>query len=45
MGSSDSSLSLSSCSDDSVMTGLVSITGEVGGEGELGVEVEEEAPS
>lgn len=45
MGSSDSSLSLSSCRDDSVRTGLVGDTGETGGEGEVGEEVEGDAAS
>lgn len=40
MGSSDSSLSLSSSSEDSVRTGLVGDNGETGGEGEVGEEVE-----
>lgn len=41
MGSSDSSLSRSSsCREDSVWTGLVGDTGEAGGEGEVGDEVE-----
>lgn len=43
MGSSDSSLSLSSCREDSVRTGLVGDTGEAGGEGEVGEEVEGDA--
>lgn len=45
MGSSDSSLSLSSCREDSVRTGLVSETREAGGEGEVGAEVEGDAGS
>lgn len=45
MGSSDSSLSLSSCREDSVRTGLVGDTGEVGGEAEVGEEVEGDAGS
>lgn len=40
MGSSDSSLSLSSCREDSVRTGLVGDTREAGGETEVGEEVE-----
>lgn len=45
MGSSDSSLSLSSSRDDSVRTGLVGDAGVTGGEGETGEEVEGEATS
>lgn len=45
MGSSDSSLSLSSCREDNVRTGLVGDTGEAGGEGEVGEEVEGDATS
>lgn len=45
MGSSDSSLSLCSCKEDSVRTGLVGDTGEAGGEGEVGEEVEGDAGS
>lgn len=45
MGSSDSSLSLSSSRDDSVRTGLVGDAGVTGGEGETGEEVEGEAAS
>lgn len=45
MGSSDSSLSPSSCREDSVRTGLVGDTGEAGGEGEVGEEVEGDAGS
>lgn len=40
MGSSDSSLSLSSCKEDNVRPGLVGDTGEAGGEGEAGEDVE-----
>lgn len=40
MGSSESSLSLSSCREDSVRTGLVGDTREAGGETEVGEEVE-----
>lgn len=43
MGSSDSSLSLSSCREDSLRTGLVGDTGEAGGEGEVGDEIEGDA--
>lgn len=45
MGSSDSSLSLSSCREDSVRTGLVADMGEVGGDGEVEEEVEGDAAS
>lgn len=45
MGSSDSSLSLSSCREDSVRTGLVGDTGEAGGEGEVAEEVEGDSSS
>lgn len=45
MGSSDSSLSRSSCREDRVSTGLVGDTGEAGGEGEVGEEVEGDAGS
>lgn len=45
MGSSDSSLSLSSCREDKVRTGLVGDTGETGGEDEVGEEVEGDSVS
>lgn len=45
MGSSDSSLSLSSCREDSVRTGLVGDTGETGGEDEVEKEVEGDSAS
>lgn len=45
MGSSDSSLSLSSCREDSVRTGLVGDAGEAGGEGEVLEEVEGDSSS
>lgn len=45
MGSSDSSLTLSSCREDSVRAGLVGDTGEAGGGGEVGEEVEGDAGS
>lgn len=45
MGSSDSSLSLSSCREEKVRTGLVGETGETGGEDEVGKEVEGDAES
>lgn len=45
MGSSESSLSLSSCREDSVRTGLVGDKGEAEGEGEVGEEVEGDAAS
>lgn len=45
MGSSDSSLSLSSCREDSVRTGLVGVTGETGGEDEVEKEVEGDSAS
>lgn len=45
MGSSDSSLSLSSCREDSVRMGLVGDTGETGGEGEVEKEVEGDSAS
>lgn len=45
MGSSDSSLSLSSCREDSVRTGLVGDAMEPGGEPEVGEEVEGHAVS
>lgn len=45
MGSSDSSLSLSSCREDRERTGLVGDTGEAGGEDEVGKEVEGDSVS
>lgn len=45
MGSSDSSLSLCSCREESVRAGLVGDTGESGGEDEVGKEVEGDAES
>lgn len=45
MGSSDSSLSLSSCREDSVRTGLVGDTGKTGGEDEVEKEVEGDSAS
>lgn len=45
MGSSESSLSLSSCREDSVRTGLVADMGEAGADGEVEEEVEGDAAS